>query len=473
MSDDDAACASCGTPRAPQASQPGARELLTNLTRAATQVDERLRDPRLTQRIPGGSIAVVGYVVLLAAIALDVLPFAHSGRVVSFGWRNSKLGHFWDLVLPVLALAALAGRLYAATDDRAKRLAHPAIHTAVALLALAQAYLVLDVSLIPLLVLGAAVILLYDAVRSGLAATARRTVAERLDAIGNGTAIGTGLCLAALALTFLPNHDWLGGFVVLGSGGPSTAWAAILVAGGVAAVVLDRGGATVPYAEFVTGGYVLLQVAFAIVVFNLAVVPLLWLAGAVMAAYDQWEKARARTDGALTLRQLLAGPRLLVLAGVPLCLVAMSFTWSRSSSGGYFIGGSTASYSSYYGGYVSSYDYTKYYMPGYSYSGSGFNQGPGWFSFSPLVVAALLTLVVLAVWRSTKPVPPWAYLLPAALVVPIGLWTLVHLTGGIGPWAFLPGLALLGMAAFTVAMPRVREITAARAAAADPPAMPS
>jgi hypothetical protein len=480
LPDDATACASCGTPRA--AATPGARELLGNLGRAAARADERLRDPALAERIPGGSLAVVGYAALLLACLLDVLPFADTGRLVSYGWRYSKLGHFWDVVLPVLALAALMGRLYAAKDPRASRLAHPALHSAVAVLALAQAYLLFDVSVIPLLVLLAALILVYDAVRSGLAGMAVRAVGERLDAIGNGTVIGVALCLVALALAFLPgSHNWLGGFLVLGQEGVDKSWAAILVLGGVAAIALDRSPEK-PFTPFVIGGYVLLQVAFVIVEFTLAIVPVVWVTGAVFAARDQWRKADARTGGELTLRQLTAGPRRLVLAGVPICLLALSFKWSESATNGYYSGGYESSYSSYYGGYVSSYSYVHTYNPGFTFSGTGFQQGPGWLSFSPVVVAGLLVLLVLAVWRSTRPVPTWAYLVPGGIVAAIGLWTLVHLAGGFGPWAFLPGLALLGLAAFTVGLPTVREMTAARAAATspgtapapgEPPAMPS
>src|SRR3712207_8877552 len=48
--------------------------------------------------------------------------------------------------------------------------------------------------------------------------------------VGNGTVIGIAVCLAALALTFLPgSHSWLGGFLAFGSEVTDRSWAAILV----------------------------------------------------------------------------------------------------------------------------------------------------------------------------------------------------------------------------------------------------
>lgn len=445
---------------------PASPDLLGRLGAAAARADERLRDPSLSDRIPGRSLAVVGYAALLLAVMLELVPGSHFGRYLGFGWKASKLGHVWDVTFLVLAGAALAGRL----SPAARKLAHPALQTAVAVLALAQAYLILDVSLIPLLVLFAALVLTYDAVRTGLAAAARDSLARRLAAIPNATTAGLGLCLVALAISKIPGRPLtlLGGVLVFGSSVTSTAWTVVLLAVAATAIAADRGMVR-QYAPWITGGATLLFAAWAFVLFNLSLVPLLWLAGAVVAAYDQFAQARERTGGALTLRQLLVGPRRLVLLGVPICLVALSFTWSKTQSSGYFMGGNESSYSSYYGGYVSSYNYTKYYMPGFNYSGTGLNQGPGWFSLSPLVVAGLLALVVLALWVSAKPIQPWAFVVPGAIVALIGLWTLWHLTGGVGPWLFLPGLAMLGLAAFTVGMPAVRRLTAAqRPGAPDP-----
>ena len=433
-------------------------DLLGRLTAAAAKADERLRDPALADRIPGRSLAVVGYATLLLAVLLELVPGSHFGRRLGFGWDSTKMGHVWDVTFLVMAGAALAGRVAPA----ARRLSHPALHTAVALLALAQAYLLLDLSLIPLLVLVAAVILTYDAVRTGLAAAARDSLTRRLQAIPNATTTGIALCLVALAVSKIPGRPFstLGGVIVLGSSVTSIAWTVVLVAAGVAAIAADRG--MLPYADWVAGGATLLSAAWAFVLFNLSLVPLLWLAGATIAAYDRFRRARERNPG-VALRNLLVGPRRLVLLGVPICLVALSFTWSKTTSAGSFMGGYESSYSSYYGGYVSEYSFTKYYTPGFSFSGSGLQQGPGAFSLSPLVVAALLALVVAAIWVSAKPIPALAYVAPAALVALVGLWTLVHLGGGIGPWLFAPGLVLCGIAAFTVALPTVRELSAGRA----------
>jgi hypothetical protein len=429
---------------------------------AAAKADERLRDPSLTDRIPGKSLAVVGYGVLLLAVLLELVPGSQGGRYVAFGWKASKLGHVWDFAFLALAGAALAGRV----APQAKRLAHPALQTAVAVLALAQAYLLLDPSLIPVLVLVAALVLTYDAVHTGLAAQARDTARARLEAIPYGTTAGLGACLVALAISKLPGNpvSTLGGVVVVGSSVTNLLWTLALLAAGSAAIAADRKVVDTPYAPWITGGATLLFAAWAWVLFNLSLVPLLWLAGAVVAVHAEYAKAKERTGGELTLRRLTQGPRLLVLAGVPLCLVALSFTWSKTQTNGYFMGGSEQWYSSYAGGYVTSYNYTKYYMPGINFSGTGLTQGPDGFSFSPLVVAALLALLVLALWVTTKPIPAWAYVVPGALVALVALWTVAHMFDGVlGPWLFLPGLALCGLAAFTVGMPAVRRLTAPQA----------
>ncbi|HWL38420.1 MAG TPA: hypothetical protein VNQ77_19690 [Frankiaceae bacterium] len=426
---------------------------------AAARADERLRDPSLTERIPGKSLAVVGYGVLLLAVLLELVPGSHGDRYLSFGWKSSKLGHVWDFAFLALAGAALAGRVL----PQAKRLAHPALQTAVAVLALAQAYLLLDPSLIPLLVLVAALILTYDAVHTGLAAQARDTARTRLEAIPNATTAGLGACLVALAISKLPGKplSTLGGVLVIGSSVTSLAWTLVLVAAGAAAIAADRGILKTPYDAWITGGATLLFAAWAWVLFNLSLVPLLWLAGAVVAIHSEYAKAKERTGGELTLRRLTQGPRLFVLAGVPLCLVALSFTWSKTQTSGMFMGGNEQWYSSYAQGYVTSYNYTKYYMPGINFSGTGLTQGPDGFSFSPLIVAALLALLVFALWVTTKPIPTWAYVVPGALVALVAVWTVAHMFDDVlGPWLFLPGLALCGLAAFTVGMPAVRRLTA-------------
>ena len=451
--DGTATCPSCGAPQARDAAAQAADvmgDVTGRLARAAAKASDDL-----AARVPGGSIAVVGYAVLLLAILLDVVPGSHGGRYTSFGWDASRLGHFWDVVIPPLAGLALYRRLTAkGTGD------HPALPAAVATLAAAQAYLLLDLSLIPLLVLAAGAILVYDAARTGLLGAGLRAAKDALDRVPSRTTTGIALALLALATSQLPGDvSLLGGVLTLGSDVTGRPWALLLVAGGVAAMaVLPRDDWWV---DWCVGGYVLVLVAWAIVLFNLSLVPLLWLAGATIAAYDRYQVARERTGWALTPRRLTEGPRVLVLAGVPLAIVAMSLTWSKVTSGGYFMGGTEQSYSSYYGGYVSSYNYTKYYMPGLTASNTGFATGPSQFRIGPLVVAALLAILVAALWVSSKPVPPWAYVAPAAITGAVAVWWLLHVDSEWGGWAFLAGLVLVGIATVSVALPTVRARTAA------------
>jgi hypothetical protein len=467
---DNRACPACGAPvpagTEVNATRPEGEKVWTaagaaasRLGRAAARAEERLTDPTLTDRIPGKQLAVVGYAAVIAAVLLDAAPLKHRGDLVSFGWAYFKLGRFWDVVLLLAAAAALATRVMTAEghDNIPRAMTRPALPAAVAALVTAQAYLLLNLSLIPLLLLAAAVILVYDAVKSGLASGGVRAFRGTVDTMPNPTTTGIALVVAALLISWIPGRtqSYLGGVVVLGNDPTGTLWGLLILVGAAATIALTTSNTDDWMTHWVAGAYVLLLVAWAIVMFTLLLVPLLWLAGASIAAYDQWRRAAERTNGALRLSRLTKGPRLLVAAGVPVCLVAMSLTWRTVSSGGYFVGGYEPSYSSYYGGYAGGYNFTKYYMPGFSASNTGLS-----FTLSPLVVAALLALLVIAVWTTTKPVPTWAYVVPAGIVAVLALWTLVHLGDGhLGPWVFAAGLALLGTAAFTVALPAVRELS--------------
>lgn len=455
-------CARCGTEvpigtgSCPQCGAPQGGNAATQATELLDTVTGRLAgaaanaEHRLTERVPGRSLAVVGYAVLLLAVLLDVVPGSHGGRYTSVGWGASKLGHFWDLVLPVLAGLALYHRLTARGEDD-----HPALPAAVAALTAAQAYLLLDLALIPLLVLAAGVVLVYDAARTGLLAAGLDAARTRLEALPERTAAGIVTALGALLLSLIPGEGvrWLGGVLTLGSDVTGAAWAVLLIGGGIAALVVSKNDEW--WVDWYVGGYVLLLLAWALVLFNLSLVPLLWLAGAVVAAYDRYQVAKSRNPD-VDLRRLTLGPRKLVLAGVPLCIGAMSMTWSQLSTSGYFAGGTEYGYSSYYGGYVSSYNYTKYYVPGITADNTGFNTGPSGFTAGPLVVAALLALLVAALWVSRTPVPAWGYVAPAATTAVLALWWLFEVGTEWGPWLFLAGLALVGVATVSVALPTVR-----------------
>jgi hypothetical protein len=261
----------------------------TSVARAAARAQQRLDDPALADRIPGRSLAVVGYAAVLLAVLLDMAPLKHRGDLVSFGWAYSKLGHFWDVVLFLLAGAALATRLLTAQGQSQvpKAFTRPALPAAVAALVTAQAYLLLNLSLVPLLLLAAATILVYDAVRGGLAAGGVRAFETAVARLPDPTTTGILLVVAALLVSWLPGgtRSLLEGVVVLGSDPTGTLWGLVVLAGAAATIALDR--MSHPRRHWTTGAYVLLLVAWAVVLFNLSLVPLLWLAGASIAAYDQ------------------------------------------------------------------------------------------------------------------------------------------------------------------------------------------
>jgi hypothetical protein len=488
----DRFCAACGTPAggAQPATGPTASpgEMLASagqsVARAARDVDSRLRNPALLNRLPGRSLAIVGYAVLLLAIVLDLIPGAHGRDFFAIGYRASRLGQVWVWILLVLTLAAATGRMMLASSWRTGRpaprgLTHPALPMAVLVLTAAEAYRILGFALIPLLVLIAALILGYDAARTGVARTAGVTWERRATRVPWLTALGVALCLFALLLSWWPGnpHSALKGLFVIGSDRTGTAWGWILLVLGLGVIALEVMRARqVPMAAgliralpWIVGGYVLLLVAFALAMFDLSLVPLIWAFGAAIAAYDRFRLARIRTRGALSLRQLAVGPRRLVLLGVPLCLLALNFTWSATRTAAYFIGGYDYNY---YGGYYNnSYNYTKYLQPGFNFSLNGYSLGPSDFSFTPIIVFALLALVVLALWVSSRPAPTWAFLAPGVLVAVVLVWNLIHMAGRTGPWIFLIGALALAVAAVLVALPTVRAMSAA-APPPPPPAMP-
>jgi hypothetical protein len=320
-----------------------------------------------------------------------------------------------------------------------------------------------------MLVLAAAVILVYDAARTGLLRAGLATAQQRLDAVPNRTVTGIGLALVALGISLLPGNpkSLAGGVLTFGSDVTGRWWGGLLAAGGVAAIVVTKRSDW--WVDWYVGGYVLVLLAWAVTLFNLSLVPLLWLAGAVVAAYDRYQVAKERTGGAVTLARLTEGTRRLVLAGVPLCVVAMSMTWYELTSAGYFSGGYVQSYSSSAGGYVSDYSFTKYYNPGFHASNTGFSTGPGEFRVGPLVVAALLALLVAALWVSKRPVPAWGYVAPAALTALVAVWWVLHLEKELGVLAFAPGLAMVGLATVSVALPTVRARASSAPAASPAP----
>jgi hypothetical protein len=433
-----------------------ASDLVANATHTVAAVAHRaehaLTDP-LVEHLPGHSVAVVGYGLVGLAAALDLVPGSHGSGFLAYGYRGSYFIHLWAFAMLATAVAALATRV-APERPWPPALKSPALPAALAVLATAEAYLVLTPALIPLVIAAGAAILVYDAVRGGLAMTTAAWIKAKADAIENRTTVAVALVAAALLLSWLPSaHSMLGGLVVIGSDFTTTAWAVALLAFGAASIAAERPGPIQAYAPWIQGATALLYAAWAITIFDTRLLPLVWFAGAALLAYDQFARARARAGDGLRVRLFATGPRQLVLAGVPLCVVAMSMRWDTVRTPGTFVGSFTNGV----------FNPRGTFYPGFAYGRTGFGLGPSGFPIAPLVVAALLALVVLALWESGKPLPAWSHLAPAALVAGTTAWLALHFDMRYGPSLYTAGTVLLIGAALFAALPRmvVRTVPAA------------
>lgn len=195
-------CTHCGEPVAP-ASQGFSPEVAKEATRRAAGetaevVRSVLEDPRLRERLPGRSLALLGAGLVVLAILLSALPFF------------SGIGVLWSVVM--LAGGVLVGvrELHAAGRSlpepavRAARLAeHPLFLPAFTVLTFVQAFLALSVGIVPLLWVLAAIVLGYDQRRALAAFGAEEgTPSPEEQRLGRWVLAGTLVCAAALFLTW-------------------------------------------------------------------------------------------------------------------------------------------------------------------------------------------------------------------------------------------------------------------------------
>lgn len=248
--------------------------------------------------------------------------------------------------------------------------------------------------------------------------------------------------LAAIGLAILVSAlPWFSGVGLI--------WSIIIAAGGLVVAVQDlraaglylRETAAVPPQLLHPGIPPLFAALAAVQAFQLlsiGVVPLLWLAGTALLCYDQYRKAIVAPNSYgqyFDLRLAWYGYRKYIVLGAVVCLLAMLMTWGKTD--GHFSGGYESRYSSYYGGYVSDYNLTKYYWPGWEFSGRS-------QSFSSFAVIALFGIVVWAAWRGNGRVPDWFQYVPWGLAGVSAVWWFISASGlKIGVWVFLLGLAAI------------------------------
>jgi|GEM_PF-1558121 len=252
--------------------------------------------------------------------------------------------------------------------------------------------------------------------------------------------VGLAVMGMAILISALP---WFSGIGLL--------WSVIMLAGGalVAVIELRNGGIQHGALDSIPANLLhpLLPPVFAFLVtvhaylqFSLGVIPLLWAGAAGLLVYDQVQKAKLAPDSFgryFDPRLAWYGYRKYIVVGVTICLLSLFMTWSASA--GHYTGGFESRYSSYYDGYVSEYNFAKYYWPGWDISGRS-------MSFAFFDVAALLALVAWSAYRGNGTAPSWFNHLGAGLAGVAALFWVLHIGTYLGVLLFLLGLGLIGLA---------------------------
>lgn len=194
---------------------------------------------------------------------------------------------------------------------------------------------------------------------------------------------------------------------------------------------------------------------------RLAVIPIVWVGVAALLLFDQSRKsfrgafseddaslapqeraARRAPEGVgryLDFRLALRGYRPYLLIGAGLCFVALWMTWSKTAAS--VTGGYESHYSSYYGGYVSEYNFAKYYWPGFELTGRSMD-------YVTIVELVLVGLVLASLYRGWRALPVQVKYAPLGLCAVLLLWWLTKAGSQIGPFIFLAGLLLMAGAWF-------------------------
>lgn len=174
----------------------------------AEAVQSLLEDPRLRERLPGRSLALLGAGLVALALVLSWLP-----SFQGIGWG-------WSLVMLVGSALTGARELHAAGRHlpepalRAARLAeHPLFLPAFTVLTFVHAFLTLSLGLVPGLWLLAAVVLGYDQ-RRALAAFVEKDGAASPAELRLGRWVLAGVLVCTLALFF--SWEYRGGGFFLG-----------------------------------------------------------------------------------------------------------------------------------------------------------------------------------------------------------------------------------------------------------------
>lgn len=175
----------------------------------AQAVRSVLEDPRLRERIPGRSLALLGAGLVVLAVVLSWLPF----------FPGMHVG--WGLVMLVSAVLVGVRELHAAGRSLpepvlrvARQTEHPLFLLVFTVLTCVQAFLSLSLGIVPLLWLLAAIVLVYDQRRALSALVAEQgTPSPGEMRLGRWVLLGTLVCAAAMFFTWGSHGGYFfGGF---------------------------------------------------------------------------------------------------------------------------------------------------------------------------------------------------------------------------------------------------------------------
>ncbi|MGE6763329.1 zinc ribbon domain-containing protein [Corallococcus interemptor] len=271
--------------------------------------------------------------------------------------------------------------------------------------------------------------------------------------------VGVGLIVFSLVLSILPFFPSVG---VLGT--------LLTLVGSVALVAreLRRDGNAPGWVDSVPlvrpevpAAFTLLLVALSVRLlsgFNL-LIPL-WAAGTVLIAVEQYRLVIAEPDGVardFDLRSLLRFPRVLALAGVGVCVVALFLPWGKVTADG-----SPLPDNAPVPGGVRGAPPELRVLPTTRPSddslyslGGGVASRSGWdLPLSDLPLLVLLSVLVLAALRPDVERPALLRWAPVGAVSVSLLWALAGVKLAVGPFAFLLGLGAVGFFAVRHALGR-------------------
>ena len=256
---------------------------------------------------------------------------------------------------------------------------------------------------------------------------------------------------------------WLSIFPSLAGVGPL--WSFVMIVGGSLVIAREYRIANLPnplvdwipqalLPDYLPVAYSALAVAMALPMLEFSLQPLLWVGGTVLVLRDQWPKVivgRRGYAGLFEPRALLRGQRVLALAGVGVCVLALFFTWTvegevtaTTSSLGSALNAPRPISDSVYGG-----------TGGLSVSGFALRSGNSVdIGMGATVEIGLLAFLVLLMLRPEVDRPVWLRFIPAGVVVISLAWVLVNIRAKIGPIMFLAGLVPVGIIAAVQALGR-------------------